>query len=458
MKKALCFVTAFGIFFTTHCFAQQAQNMTPEQAYLSQESAAKFESLRAAARSSYQGILLYPDDIRNSVLEVSQYPDLIVLLKNKEYVAQPQLDKYLSKMPRETKDAVNKLKAYPDVIDIMDKNIVVTSLLGEMVKEKKDTMIQVVKRMSDSVQQGHTKAVDAWTEKMQQNPQAVQELQSASEAYAKANNLPSPNKPTTAQQAEQSSNPYGYYVNEQNTVIIQEMPSDEMMQYMLVNQAMYAALFSVAVYHHSQFYGDYYWNSYNEHYEDHWNEYQNNLNNISNGLNDLNANIDEAQANRQQAKDNAAVKKEEFQGKKEDFQNKRAEADTRPSNAQSKLDTMNAAGRGQGLQQRGQAGTADMAGQRPNVSYRSPSTQQQINRASQYHSGSWDQGSKAQSYQSRGGGSRGGGSYSGERPSGGGSKGSGASRPSGGGASRPSGGGASRPSGGGGSSGGGRGR
>lgn len=447
MRKMNFVAVILGILLCQTSLAQPTQNMTPEQAYLNQESAAKFDSLRKAARNSFQGILMYPDDIRNSVLEISQYPDLIVLLKNKEQVSQPELDKYVAKLPAETKDAVGKLKAYPDVIDIMDKNIVVTSLLGEMVKEKKDTIASVVKRMSDSVQQGHTKAVDAWTEKMQQDPKAIQELQAASEAYAKQNNLPSPNQPKTAAQAEQSANPYGYYVNEKNTVIIQEMPSDEMMQYVLANQAMYAMLFSAAVYHHGMFYGDYYWNSYDDHYEDHWNQYQDNLNNISNGLNDLNANIDENQANRQETKDNIANRKEEIQGKKddlqakkEDFKGNRSDSGARPSNVQNKLNDMNSP---QGWNR--QVGTSDLSRQRPNVSYRSPSTQQQISRASQYHAGSWGDGSRAGSYQSRGGGSY----------SGGGSRGGGAHASTGGGSR---GGGGGRAGGGGGGRGGGRGR
>lgn len=182
------------------CFAQQPE-MSPDQLYLNQEATKKFGELRASAKSSFQGVLLYPDDIRNAVLEISQYPDLIMMFKNKKYLNEPEFEKLLKEKPDETQKAIEQLKAYPDILDILSKNIVITALLGEMVKEKKEETTQVIKRLSDAVQEGHTKSVEGWTEKLQSDPQAVTELQAASESYAKANNLPSPNIPMTAAQA-----------------------------------------------------------------------------------------------------------------------------------------------------------------------------------------------------------------------------------------------------------------
>lgn len=409
MKKMICCVAVLGMLCSPVSFAEDAPPMSPEQFYLNQASAEKFGELRKEAKGSYQGILLYPDDIRDSVLELSQYPDLVALIKNKKVLNESEFDRFLKTQPAEVQDAIAKLKAYPEVIDIMNTNIMVTSLLGAMVKDKPDETIQVIKRLSDSVKAGHTQVVTAWTDQLQKDPQAIRQLQAASEAYAKQNNLPSPNQPVTAAQAAANPNPYGYYVNESNTVIVQDMPSNDMMQYLLMNQVMYTALFAVAVSNHSLFYGDYYWNYHDEHWEDNWNEYQDNLNGISNGLNNLNNNIDENQANREQAKEN-------WQNKKEEIKDHRLEPQDLQNNVQERRDQFQANREAGNLPvakdiNNSRLSNLDFSGQRPNVTFQSPSRDQQINRASQYHSGSWsrrsgsgDFGGARQNFEPRGGG------------------------------------------------------
>lgn len=413
MKKMSCFIAILSLLCSPTGFAQDASSMSPEQFYLNQASAEKFGQLRTEAKGSFQGILLYPDDIRNSVLELAQYPELIALIKNKKVLNEKEFDKLLKENPAEVRDAIETLKAYPDVIDIMNKNIVVTALLGEMVQDKKEETIAVVKRLSDSVQQGHTKVVNAWTEKLQQDPKAVQELQSASEAYAKANNLPSPNQPMTAAQAAANPNPYGYYVNTSNTVVIQDMPSQDMTAYMLANQTMYMMLFSAMAVNYNAYRNDYYWHEYDEHHED----WQNAVNNNTNAINDLNNSIDENQANRDQ-------NQQDRQDKVSDWKENHPEATDRKTDLQAKRDSLETKPAGDRLRQGGvnnslpgeQPGTGrfqqgGFSGQRGNVNFQAPSRDQQINRASQFHSGSWSGGSRGGS--SRGGGesnfSRGGG-------------------------------------------------
>lgn len=432
MKKTICFVTAAALFFCLPTFAQQEAALSPEQFYLNQESSAKFASLRKSAKSSFQGILLYPDDIRNSVLELSQHPDLIAMIKNKKYLNEPEFNNLLKEKSEETQKAVENLKAYPEVIDILDRNIVVTALLGEMVKEKKENTLAVIKRLSDSVQAGHAKAVQDWTSKLEQDPQAVQELQAASEAYAKANHLPSPNQPMTAAQAASVPNPYGYYVNEKNTVIIQEMPSPDMTQYMMANQAMYMMLFAVAVSNHSAYHNGYYWNHYDDYYEDNWNEYQDSVDNVGHQLEKINANIDESQANREEAKN-------EREEKRNEWEDRGNQAENLPADAKEKWNSPEASQKREQAKENWNAGNkpanldkssfqqlkaSGFSGQRANVSSQPFSRQQQIGRAEQFHSGSWSGSSRGGSSRSfSGGGSRsGGGSSRSFSGSGGGSR------------------------------------
>ncbi len=430
MSRTIFFLMISAMVLGPSGFAEDAPPMSPEQFYLNQTSAEKFGELRKEAKGSFQGILLYPDEIRNAVLVISQYPDLVALIKHKKVLNEAEFEKLLKAQPAEAQDAVQKLKAYPEVIGILDENMTVTSLLGEMVKDKGDEVIQVVKRLSDSVQQGHTKVVTAWTDQLKKDPQAIQQLQAASEAYAKQKNLSSPNQPQTAAQAAASPNPYGYYVNETNTVVIQDMPSDDMMQYMLLNQAMYTMLFTAAVTSHSMFYNDYYWHYYDDHWQDNWNEYQDNLNKIGNGLDDLNQNIDDIQNNWQDRKDDRQDKKDEWQDKKDDWKDRKDNGGPVAEKVQEKRDGLQNNERINDFKANRDAGNlkpsqldanaiqqaraSGFSGSRPNVSFERPSAQQQISRASQYHSGSWSGGGGGgRSFSGGGGGSRGGGSFSG---------------------------------------------
>jgi len=423
IKKTFYFAMVLAMVFNSPCFSQPAAKMSPEQFYLNQESAAKFASLRESAKSSFQGILLYPDDIRDAVLELSQYPELITLIKNKKYLNEPEFEKLLKEKPAEIQAAIASLKDYPEIVDILDKNIVVTALLGEMVREKREETMAVVKRLSDSVQQGHVVAVDAWTELMQDNPKAVEDLQAASEAYAKENGLPSPNTPVDGP-VMGTANPYGYYVDRTNTVIIQEMPSTDMMQYALVNQTMFMMLFAASVNHHSMFHDDYYWDRYGDEFEDNWDEHNESLNNIESGVNGINDSLNEMQNNWNE-------KKTEWQDKKDNLGGSRTE---RPSNKPAFSDRRDqgladnklpGGSRGVGLSQDSinrnlQGGFAQ---QRGNVGFQSQSRNQQINRASQFHSGSWSgngRGGGGGSGRSFSGGGGGGGSFSGGSRSGGG--------------------------------------
>ena len=423
MKKSICLLAILCLLWGPVSFAAEPAQLSPEQFYLNQASAEKFGELRKEAKGSFQGILLYPDDIRNAVLVLSQYPDLIALLDNKKVLDEKEFDKLLKEQPAEVRDAIEDLKAYPDVIGIMSDNIVVTALLGEMVRDKKEETFAVIKRLSDSVKAGNTEVVNAWTEKLQQDPKAVQELQAASEAYAKANNLPSPNKPMTAEQAAQAPTPYGYYVNEKNTVIIQQMPSQDVTSYMLANQMMYTMLFACMANNYYAHRNDYYWHYYDEHHED----WQNAVNNNTNAMNDLNNNIDEIQAGRDQAKQDRQDKKDKW----------KENQPTPKQNLQDKRDNPGADQKGDRLQQGGvnnklpgngpqvnnglpgsglsgqrdmissAGGARDFSSARSNVSFQAPSRNQQISQASQFHSGSWSGASSRGGSGSFGGGSRG---------------------------------------------------
>ena len=98
MKKTISCIAILSLLYGPVGFAADAATPSPEQFYLNQASAEKFGELRKEAKGSFQGILLYPDDIRNSVLELTQYPELIALIKNKKVVNEKEFEKLLQEI------------------------------------------------------------------------------------------------------------------------------------------------------------------------------------------------------------------------------------------------------------------------------------------------------------------------------------------------------------------------
>jgi uncharacterized membrane protein YgcG len=408
-KKMWAVGVSLGLIFSAAGPAWAQEAMTPEQFYLNQASAEKFASLRKAARSSFYGILLYPKDIRDAVLELSKYPDLLFSLGDKEKV---------KTYPEPAQQAVKTLEGYSDVTGIMKQHLVVSALLGEVYKEKGQEIVDVVDRLSVTVNQNHEAAVRSWTEKLEKDPEALKELQRAAEAYAKENKLPSPNQPQPASQGTQVThvyNQYGYYVNPQGQVVVNDLPSSEMMNYMMLNSLVYFALTAAVVSHHGHYHEDYYWEMYDDawnRYEDYWDEQ----------MNDLEDQIDEIAGDRED-------KRQEYQERVDEIKQEREE---RQQGRQERPAAQPATER---LQQR-PSPTAQPAWQQggagSKVKFDPPSRDFQVNRARDFHSQSWGQrgggggfqrsggGASSGGFQRSGGGSFGGGARSGSSFSGGG--------------------------------------
>lgn len=408
---ALYLVTA--VVSSSLVFAQTQTPENPDRVFLQQAVSAKFENLRSSAKSAYSGILLYPKDVRDSVLELSQYPDLVLKMGEKKGAAPADVSQY----PAEAQAAAKVLAQQKQVIAIMKGNLVVTSLLGEVVKDKKKEVMQAVDRLSESVDKESEASAKEWTEELQKNPEAVKQLQEAAATYAKENNLPDPNQPVSSDQVNNVTNvynQYGYYVAPSGSVVVYDMPSQEVMNYMIARTAMWATLYGVIYHHHHMYYGGYYWNSYDDYWEDHADQINDSLNGIEDNLDDINKNLDEIQDKADDRRDQWQDRKDEVQPKVEEKRDawETRKNETLPATADNlKAKDIN---RPANLPATKEMGPSRVPAARPsqNISYRSPSTQQRIGSASNIHSKSWSSASRGSSSYSRGtsGGSR---SYSG---------------------------------------------
>jgi len=318
------FLTIVLMLTPTSGFAQTQPS--PEQTYLRNAAEEQFGSMRESAQKSFRGILLYPEDIQVALLELSQHPELVVLMNETKVVNEEKFKKKLEEYPEETQEASQKLKEYLEIVRIMNKHLVVTTTLGEIYKKDKEVTTQVMMRLGKATHAENEEAAQAWTNRLDEDPKTLEELKKAAGAHAKENNLPNPNQPVSQQQMGDVTNiynNYGYYVDPKGQTVVYGMPSQDFMSYMMLQQTTYMLLFSSMAWHHHHYSGGHYWYAYDDYWEDRyddyensWNDYNDSLNGVESGLNELNQNIGEIQ-------DGIADRQDQWQDKKDDWKDQR---------------------------------------------------------------------------------------------------------------------------------------
>lgn len=88
-----------------------------EQTYFQQKVTEKLEELRSVSGGALRGLLLYPKDIRDAILEISMYPPLIVRVYDLGEEPGERLDELMAEYPPETKAAARAEKLGEDALD-----------------------------------------------------------------------------------------------------------------------------------------------------------------------------------------------------------------------------------------------------------------------------------------------------------------------------------------------------
>ena len=75
------------------------------------------QNLSESERTSVEALAIYPDNIRNAILVVSQYPALLVKTKKFQQISQEKFYALVEPYPKEIQQAIWDLTRYPDLID-----------------------------------------------------------------------------------------------------------------------------------------------------------------------------------------------------------------------------------------------------------------------------------------------------------------------------------------------------
>lgn len=225
-----------------------------EQGYFQEQMEEQLEQMRESGREAFLGVLQYPQDVWKAMLELAQYPDLVVKLSFFiDRVDKPvaKLYEVLGSYPKEVQEAAKLMVYYPDVLDVMEEHLVVTGLIGAVYENDKGKVLQLVNQMAEQAGQEHERAVDTWVERLENNPESVEQLLAAYKAYADETGQP-----------EQSANETGVAMSEANEVEVWGLPDANFVTYVLDNSEEYPNLNEEMLEYYEDYYDDDYYDRY----------------------------------------------------------------------------------------------------------------------------------------------------------------------------------------------------
>lgn len=225
-----------------------------ERGYLQEQMEEQLEQMRELGREAFLGVLQYPQDVWKAMLELAQYPDLVVKLSFfVDRVDKPvtKLYEVLGSYPKEVQEAAKLMVYYPDVLDVMEEHLVVTGLIGAVYENDKGKVLQLVSQMAEQAGQEHERAVDTWLERLENNPESVEQLLAAYKAYADETGQP-----------EQSANETGVAMSEANEVEVWDLPDANFVTYVLDNSEEYPNLNEEMLGYYEDYYDDDYYDRY----------------------------------------------------------------------------------------------------------------------------------------------------------------------------------------------------
>ena len=226
-----------------------------EQGDLQSQMEEQLEQMRASGQPAFRGVLLYPQPVRKALLELAQHPELVVkLLFFTETLDKPVIKLYevLGSYPKEVQDAGRLMVFYPDVLKIMQEYLVLTGLIGKVYQDDKAKVLQQVTLMAEKAKKGYDEAIDTWAERLDDNPEAVEQLLAALKAYADQ----------TGRSEQLVDDDTGMAVSEAGELEVSGLPDVNFVTYTLDNSEQYPYLTEEML----EYYEDYYDDDYHDDY------------------------------------------------------------------------------------------------------------------------------------------------------------------------------------------------
>ncbi len=153
----------------------------------------------------------YPEAVREPArqLATSRF-DVLSRCRDMNRDTEAAFATFLEPYPAQTQDALRKLVALPEVLEILTENMGLVVLVGDAYTKDPKRVSERAAELSLDAARRNAEAQEAWSKRLQEDPEAVAELEKASKQYAKENGL-STDPPKTTAKVTVTVNPYPYW-------------------------------------------------------------------------------------------------------------------------------------------------------------------------------------------------------------------------------------------------------
>ncbi len=267
-----------------------------EQTYFQQKAAEKLEELQSASGAAMRGLLLYPKDIRDAILELSVHPEMIVRAYDLGEEPGEQLDQIATGYPPELRSAAATLVAERQVLGILSNNLILAGLLGAIYADDKTGVEKRVDETAAIAEKLGEEALEDWRGRIAGDEEAQKQLEAATKAY-QLEVAPNDKTQITTSSGDTVNvnvnvdSSSGYQTSSSGAIIIYSAPSYSYSVYVMNHCNLY---YSVCghMHYHSVSYGHY--------YDDYWDDYWDNRNDARE---DWQNHLSEGREDRQQARE-----------------------------------------------------------------------------------------------------------------------------------------------------------
>ena len=131
----------------------------------------------------------YPEDIHETAKKYARmYFDVLLRIDQLNGEIDGAFQSYLEPYNPQTRESVNALLSYPEIVSILVEDKDFTTLLGETYSEDPQWVMRNLNRISLELAEQNKEDLDAYKNQIQNDPEAYNEMLDASEKFARENN------------------------------------------------------------------------------------------------------------------------------------------------------------------------------------------------------------------------------------------------------------------------------
>ncbi|MCX6238111.1 MAG: hypothetical protein NTY07_11255 [Bacteroidia bacterium] len=131
----------------------------------------------------------YPEDIHATTNNYARtYFDVLLRIDQLNNEIDRAFQAYLEPYNTETRESVNALLAYPEIVSVLVEDKDFTSLLGTVYSEDPEWVVRNLERISQELAEQNKEDLNAYKNQIENDPEAYNEMLAASERFARENN------------------------------------------------------------------------------------------------------------------------------------------------------------------------------------------------------------------------------------------------------------------------------